>query len=182
MEAQLRYRIGETALDCHDIDTAINCFHEVLDIVTGYGDRIAEAYALYGEGRAHTAAGDPSRAAHTLRHAGKVAAESGDPMVRAHIELARAEADYAAGALDGVARLAGTVLETFSRLGDRVSQARALRLIGDAMADRTTATAAWREGLKLVAEVATSDARELTDELARRLNRAGRPHPFGVAS
>ncbi|MEU7928412.1 BTAD domain-containing putative transcriptional regulator [Micromonospora sp. NPDC049801] len=182
MEAQLRYRLGEVALKGDDIGTALDCFHDVLEIVVEYGDRIGEAYARYGQGLAQTAAGDADRAVGTLRQAGKVAAESGDRMVSARIQLAWAEAEYAIGSRDMAARLAGAALQSFRQLGDQVWQARGLRLLGDTIADTATAMAAWREALTILGKVDSQDARDLAEELVRRLTSASLAFQVGEAS
>jgi len=172
MEAQLTYRLGEAGLTVKDIVGALTSFGGVLEIATECGDRIGESYALYGLGLTQTAAGDSRRAVTTLRQAGKIAADGRDRMVHARIDLARAEAEYALGAREVAAHLAGDVLRLFQQLGARVWQARTLRLLGDVNQGTEAAAAAWREGLDLVTGIDSQDARQLADDLLRRLGGA----------
>ncbi|GAB1692442.1 AfsR/SARP family transcriptional regulator [Krasilnikovia sp. M28-CT-15] len=83
VEAQVMYRYAEVYLATNKLDPARQALHRVLRIVRASGDRMGEAYALFGWGRLRQQEGRLRAAELVLAHAVARASQLGEHLIEA---------------------------------------------------------------------------------------------------
>lgn len=170
--AQVEHRLGLLQLEQRDGVAAEGSFLAVLRFATDAGDRIAEAHAQLGLGRAKLLTGALAEATAAFARAEELTRKLAEPPVRAGALLAMSEAALKAQDVPGALERAVEALEVAAGLELPMLTASCLAARGDAEAaagDPAAAARSWTAALDRLDAVTAVGSARLADELRGRL-------------
>lgn len=130
LRGRIEQNLGIVSSIQGDHDTAFQHYHRALDAFQEAGDDAGAAIAYHNLGLIGTRRGELQEAERCFSASAARAARGGDVYLEGLCELSRAEVAHRKQQYCTALRLAEDALETFERIGARLSQSSAYRVIG----------------------------------------------------
>ncbi len=171
LRGRIEQNLGIVASIQGDHDAAFQHYHRALDAFQLAGDDAGAAIAYHNLGLIGTRRGELNEAERCFSASAARAARGGEVYLEGLCELSRAEVALRRQQYSSALRLAETALEVFERIGARLAQSSAYRVIGMVLRDSGRAALAedrLRTALAIARETGSLiDQAEASRELAR---------------
>lgn len=171
LRGRIEQNLGIVASIQGDHDDAFQHYHRALAAFQEAGDDAGAAIAYHNLGLIGTRRGELDEAERCFSSSAARAARGGEVYLEGLCELSRAEVAHRKGQYTAALRLAENALDTFERIGARLAQSNAYRVIGMVLRESGRAALAedrLRTALNIAKETgALLDQAEAARELAR---------------